>query len=76
MNQWMDLEIFKLSEVSQTKRHILCYPLYVDSKNCTNAFIYKPEIELQTWKTSWWLSGDKVGRNKLEDWNWHIYTIK
>ena len=29
---WMDLEIIKLREVSQTKISIMCYHLYVESK--------------------------------------------
>ena len=29
---WMDLEIFTLSEVSQTRRNIIWHPLYVESK--------------------------------------------
>ena len=33
----------------------------MDSKNCTNAFVYKTEIELQTWKTSLWFSGIRWG---------------
>ena len=30
---WMDLDIVILSEVSQTKTNIICYRLYVESKN-------------------------------------------
>ena len=46
---WVDLEIVILSEVSQTKTHIICYHLYVESKkNYTNELIYKTEIDSQT----------------------------
>ena len=42
---WMDLEIIKLSEISQTKTNIIPYHLFVESKkkNDTNALIYKTE---------------------------------
>ena len=43
---WMDLETIILSEESQTETHILCYHLYVESKNNTNEFIYKTETDL------------------------------
>ena len=43
---WMDLEIIILSEVSQIKRNIIRYPLYVESfKNDTNELIYKTETD-------------------------------
>ena len=29
---WMDLEMVRVSEVSQTKTHIICCHLYVESK--------------------------------------------
>ena len=38
----------------------------------TNEPIYKTEVESQMWKTNLWLSGDKWGREKLGDWDWHI----
>ena len=43
---WIDLEIIILSEVSQIKRNIIRYPLYVESfKNDTNELIYKTETD-------------------------------
>ena len=46
---WMDLEINKLSEVSQRKTNIISYHLYVESKkNDTNELIYKIETDSQT----------------------------
>jgi len=39
---WMNLEIIKLSEVSQRKINIIWYDLYVEYwKNDTNELIYK-----------------------------------
>ena len=44
---WMDLEIVRPSEVSQTETNII-YHLYVESKkNGTNELIYKAKIESQ-----------------------------
>ena len=45
---------------------------------CTNEVIYKTEIVIDVEKkTTLWLPGDKVGSDKLEDWDWHIhYYIK
>ena len=46
---WMDLEIITLSEVSQRKKNITWYNLYVESKkNYTNELIYKTETDSQT----------------------------
>ena len=46
---WMDLEIITLSEVSQRKKNITWYNLYVESKkNYTNELIYKTETDPQT----------------------------
>ena len=35
----------------------------------TNELIYKTEAESQMLKTNLWLPGDKVGRDKLGDWD-------
>ena len=45
---------------------------------CTNEVIYKTEIVIDVEKKkTLWLPGDKVGSDKLEDWDWHIhYYIK
>ena len=43
----MDLEMMTLSEVRHRKTNII-YHFYVESKNNTNEFIYKPETESQT----------------------------
>ena len=46
---WMDLEIITLSEVSQRKKNITWYNLYVESKkNYTYELIYKTETDSQT----------------------------
>ena len=43
---WMDLEIFILSEISQTKTHIIWYHLSEESKKKdTNELMYKTEID-------------------------------
>ena len=43
---WIDLEIVILSEVRHRKTNIICYRLYVESKNKgTNELIYKTEVE-------------------------------
>ena len=45
---WKDLEIIKLSEVSQRKTNIMWYCLYVESKkNDTNELIYKTETDIE-----------------------------
>ena len=45
---WIDLEIIILNEVSQIKRNIIRYPLYVESfKKDTNELIYKTETDSQ-----------------------------
>ena len=51
----MDQEIIILSEVSQRKRQISWYKLYVESKNDTNEFIYKisTDIENQLMVPKW-----------------------
>ena len=38
---WMDLDITTLSEVSQRKTNIVCYCLYVKSKNDISELIYE-----------------------------------
>ena len=58
----VDLEIIILREVSQRKKNIIWYHLYVKSKNDTNDLIYKTEIDLQTWKSNlWFTSGVLLG---------------
>ena len=44
----MDPEIIKLSEISQTERHILYDITYMWIKCYTNEFIYEIEIDTQT----------------------------
>ena len=59
---WMDLEIITLSEVSQRKKNITWYNLYVESKkNYTNELIYKTETDSQTQKMNSWLTEGKGG---------------
>ena len=43
-------------------------------KNVTNELIYKTEIQSQEQKTNLWLLAGKKGRDKLGDWDLHIYT--
>jgi len=46
----MDLDLVTLNEVTQRKRNIVWYPLYVESKQKkkdTNELIYKTETESQ-----------------------------
>ena len=69
---WTDLQIIKLSELSQKKK----YKYYINItcmqnlKQGTNELIYKTEIESQMQKISLWLGG----MDKLGDWDSHIYT--
>ena len=59
---WMDLEIFILRVVSQTRdRQVTCYHLYVESKKKrdTNELIYKTETNSQTSRTNLWLPKEK-----------------
>ena len=59
---WMDLEIITLSEVSQRKKNITWYNLYVESKkNYTYELIYKTETDSQTQKMNSWLTEGKGG---------------
>ena len=48
----MDLDIIILSEVSQTKRHILCIIYMGNLRNNVNELIYKTETDSQTQKTN------------------------
>ena len=74
---WMELEFVMLSEVSQTKRNIMQYHLYVESKkNDTNALILNTnrftnlENELKdTRENVVW------GRDSSGVWNCHVYTL-
>ena len=67
----IDLEIIKLNEVRQGKHYMI---LYVESKKQdTNEFIYKQKQthrhRKQTCLPKWKEAGDK-----LEVWDWQIYT--
>ena len=55
----MDLEILKLSEVSQTKTNIIWYHLYVESKRMIQMNLFTKQIGSQTQKT--WLPKGKGG---------------
>ena len=44
---WMNQEIIILSEISQRKRQISWYNLYVESKNDTNELIYKTSTDIE-----------------------------
>ena len=47
-----DLEIIKLSEVSQTKKCKYMLSYVESKKNDTSGLIYQMEIDSQTWKTN------------------------
>ena len=60
---------------SDTERQIYGITYMWNLKVGTNELIYKAKIELQMYKINLWLPGGKGrGRDKLEDWNWHIHT--
>ena len=44
---WMNQEIIILSEISQRKRQISWYNLYVESKNDTNELSYKTSTDIE-----------------------------
>ena len=43
-------------------------------KNDTDELIYKTETDTQIKKTNLWLPKKKGGRDKLEVWDYHLYT--
>ena len=68
---WMDLEIIRLSEVSQTKIKII-FHLYTESKkNDTNDLIYKTNWLIDPESKLWELmvTGEAGGRIKLGVWD-------
>ena len=68
---WMDLEIIRLSEVSQTKINII-FHLYTESKkNDTNDLIYKTNWLIDPESKLWELmvTGEAGGRIKLGVWD-------
>ena len=73
---WMNLEIIKLSEVSQRKINIIWYDLYMEYlKNDTNELIYKIEIDSQSYRMNLWLlRGGEGRRDRWEVWDWHVHT--
>ena len=54
---WMNLEIIKLSEVSQTKTHDITYMSNLKKK--TSELIYKTEMDSQTLKTNMVIKGER-----------------
>ena len=54
---WMDLEIVKLSEVSQRKRDIVWYHLYTDSKKIKQMKTFTKHKQTQTRRANLWLPG-------------------
>ena len=74
MHTQMDLEIVVPSEARKRKTHLIQYCLHVQlKKNGTNQFIHKKEIVTDVENK---LMGTRVKgeRDKLGDWDWHIYT--
>ena len=62
----MDLERIILSEISQMKTNIILYHFYVESKNDTKEFIYKPETDHRLRKKNMATKGERLGgRDKL-----------
>ena len=57
---WMNLEIIKLSEVSQTKTHVITYMSNLKKK--TSELIYKTEMDSQTLKTNMVIKGERGER--------------
>ena len=77
---WLDLEIFKLSEVSQTENKQISYHLYVESnKSDTKELIYKTEINSQISKSILGLPKGKswIGGEEGKNWEYriNIYTL-
>ena len=56
----MNLEIIKLSEVSQTKTHDITYMSNLKKK--TSEHIYKTEMDSQTLKTNMVIKGERGER--------------
>ena len=63
---WMDLDIFILSEVSQTEKDKYMNIIYMwnlKKKNDTNELIDKTRTDSQSLKTNLWLPKEKCGVN-------------
>ena len=63
---WMDLDIFILSEVSQTEKDKymnISYMWNLKNKNDTNELIVKTRTDSQSLKTNLWLPKEKCGVN-------------
>ena len=63
---WMDLDIFILSEVSQTEKDKymnITYMWNLKNKNDTNELIDKTRTDSQSLKTNLWLPKEKCGVN-------------
>ena len=78
--KWMDLEIIILSEVSQTKKDIICPSYDIPyrwnlTRNDTNELTNKRERESQTQRTNLWLLGRRMGGMDSQGmWDGHTYT--
>ena len=71
----MQLTIIILSEVNQTKTNIIWYHLYVESKKMVQMNLFtKQKLSHRCRKQTYGYQGEKVGRDKLGDRDWHIHT--
>ena len=76
---WMDLEIVKLSEVSQTgkEKYDMTSLIWNLKRNDTNKLTYKTEADSQTWRRNFWLPGWKgeMGEGLVRESGMHMYTL-
>ena len=70
---WIDLESVILNEVSQKRRNIVWYPLYVQSEiNDANELTYKTKQVHKLRKQAYGFWGKWQGEQIV--WNGHVYT--
>ena len=73
---WMDMEIIRLSEVSQRKTNIIWYHFYVESRKKSHKWTYlQNRNRLTDLENKLMVMGGRVeGRDRLGVWDWHIQT--
>ena len=69
---WVVIEIVTLGEVNQAKTNATCYHLHVESKIRVQVNWFTNQNQVTDVKTN--LMVTWKGRDKLGDWNGHVYT--
>ena len=76
---YLDLEIVKVSEVSQTEKGkyhmlLLIWGILKKKKIGYKRTYLQKGNRVTDIENNLWLPREKVGGDKLGDWDWHIYT--